>query len=85
MHLNIKNDEAHRLAKELARLTGESMTQAVIQALEARLEDERRQRVEKRGSLASQIEGIVARVQALPVLDERPGNDILYDEDGLPK
>ncbi len=85
MHLNIKNDEAHRLAKELARLTGESMTQAVIQALEARIEDERRRKIEERGDLKSQIEEIVARVSALPVLDDRPGDAILYDENGLPK
>ncbi len=26
MHLNIKNDEAHKLASELADLTGESLT-----------------------------------------------------------
>ena len=28
-HLNIKNDEAHKLATELADLTGESLTSAV--------------------------------------------------------
>ena len=28
MHLNIKNDEAHKLATELAELTGESLTSA---------------------------------------------------------
>ena len=28
-HLNIKNDEAHKLATELAGLTGESLTAAV--------------------------------------------------------
>jgi hypothetical protein len=29
MHLNIKNDEAHKLARELAGLTGESLASAV--------------------------------------------------------
>ncbi len=33
MHLNIKNDEAHKLATELAGLTGESLTAAVTLAL----------------------------------------------------
>lgn len=37
MGLNIKNGDAHRLAHELAELTGESMTQAVIKAVEERL------------------------------------------------
>ena len=38
MSLNIKNDTAHRYAQELANLTGESMTQAVTEALRERLE-----------------------------------------------
>ena len=35
--LNIKNREAHQMAEELSRLTGESMTTAVIIALRERL------------------------------------------------
>ena len=85
MHLNIKNDDAHRMAKELSRLTGESMTEVVIRALEQRLEDERRRRMERREGLESRIEAIVTRVQARPVLDDRSGDEILYDRDGLPK
>jgi len=42
--LNIKNEETHRLAQELARLTGESMTAAVTEALRERLERVRRER-----------------------------------------
>ena len=38
MALNIKNPEAHKLAEELARRTGENMTEAVTQALRERLE-----------------------------------------------
>jgi antitoxin VapB len=44
MHLNIKNDEAHWLATELAQLTGESLTLAVTLALRERLARERRRR-----------------------------------------
>ncbi len=44
MHLNIKNDEAHKLATELAELTGESLTSAVTLALRERLARERRRR-----------------------------------------
>jgi antitoxin VapB len=36
--LNIKNAETHRLVKELAALTGESMTAAVTNAVRERLE-----------------------------------------------
>ena len=35
--LNIKNREAHQMAEELSRLTGESMTTAVTIALRERL------------------------------------------------
>jgi antitoxin VapB len=38
MSLNIKNPEAHRLAAELAAVTGESLTAAVTAALRERLE-----------------------------------------------
>ena len=44
MHLSIKNDEAHKLATELAGLTGESLTSAVTLALRERLARERRRR-----------------------------------------
>ena len=42
MALNIKSAETDRLARELAALTGESITEAVTRALEQRLEDQRR-------------------------------------------
>ena len=38
MSLNIKDPEAHRLARSLAAETGESMTRAVVEALRERLE-----------------------------------------------
>ena len=44
MALSIKTDEADRLARELSRLTGENMTEAVTRALAERLERLRRAR-----------------------------------------
>ena len=85
MHLNIKNDEAHRLAKELAGLTGTSMTEAVIDALEKRVGEERRSRIEARGDFAARIRTIQKRVRSRPVLDDRPGDEMLYDAGGLPQ
>ena len=41
MSFNIKNDETCRLADELARLTGETMTSAMTVALRERLQRER--------------------------------------------
>ena len=37
MSLNIKNEKTHRQAKELARLAGETMTEAVDRAVAERL------------------------------------------------
>ena len=44
MSLNIKNPETHRLATDLARLTGETLTQAVTEAVRERLARISRQR-----------------------------------------
>ena len=44
MSLNIKNEETCRLAGEMARLTGETMTGAITVALRERLEREKRER-----------------------------------------
>jgi antitoxin VapB len=41
MALSIKTDEADRLARELARLHGETLTEAVTKALRERLERDR--------------------------------------------
>ena len=85
MSLNIKNEETCRLAGELARLTGETMTGAITVAVRERLEREKRER------------SVEARVQALREIAERcakllgPGpssvehGDMLYDQRGLPK
>ncbi|MCE9623703.1 MAG: type II toxin-antitoxin system VapB family antitoxin [Actinomycetia bacterium] len=80
MALSIKNDKADQLARELSELTGESLTEAVINALEQRLESERRAQVRRR-SLAD----ILAVAHSLPILDHRTTDEILgYDENGLP-
>ena len=83
MHLNIKNHEAHRLAAELADLTGESLTAAVTCALRDRLERERRRR--SGVSVAERLMDIGRRYAALPDAVGRTPEDILgYDENGLP-
>jgi antitoxin VapB len=60
MSLNIKNDEADRLARELAGLTGETVTGAVTQALRDRLDRERHKR--KRKATTEQLMAIAADV-----------------------
>ena len=43
MGLNIKNEETHRLAVQLAELTGETVTKAVTVAIRERIERVQRQ------------------------------------------
>ncbi|GAB5519137.1 MAG: hypothetical protein RhofKO_13880 [Rhodothermales bacterium] len=82
MHLNIKNDNAHRMAKELSLLTGESMTEAVTKAIAKRLDTVR---AAQQASQAERVQAILARAAERAVLDETPGDMLLYDEAGLPK
>lgn len=82
MALSIKSDEADRLARELAEVTGESLTHAVTEALRERLE---RERARASGDIERRLELLAADVAKLPVLDHRPADEILgYDEHGLP-
>lgn len=83
--LNIKNAETYRLVRELADLTGESMTGAVTEAVRERLE--RLTATEDKAGMAERIQAIAADIRArLPddFFDIDHG-DLLYDEDGLPK
>ncbi len=85
MSLNIKNEETHQLARELAALTGESMTGAITVALRERLKREIHERsVETR---VQELRSIGRRCARL--LKDGPSavehGDYLFDEDGLPR
>jgi antitoxin VapB len=85
MSLNIKNKEAHRLAEELAKLTGETLTAAVTIAVRERLGRVRRQR--RSVSLADRLLAIGRDCAAhlkKPFRSAEHG-DLLYDETGLPR
>ncbi|MBI4883452.1 MAG: type II toxin-antitoxin system VapB family antitoxin [Actinobacteria bacterium] len=80
MALSIKNDRADQLARELAALTGESLTDVIVNSLEQRLAEERRSRRRRRS-----IDDLIDDFKRLPVLDARSEDEILgYDENGLP-
>lgn len=84
MSLNIKNEQTHRMARELSRLTGESLTAAVNTAI--------RERLEKVRGIGK--EDMLARIMRIaeecgprwkePYRSMDHG-DLLYDEKGLPK
>lgn len=83
MHLNIKSDEAHKLATELARLTGQSISKAVTQAIQLQLERERKRR--NRDELTAELLKIGDRCARFQRSDERPHGEVLYDDDGIPQ
>jgi antitoxin VapB len=78
--LSVKNEEADRLARELAGTTGESITEAVLVALRERLERERGRR-----GVADALTRLVEELAGYPVLDPRPADQILGYDDGLPR
>jgi antitoxin VapB len=84
MSLNIKNGEAHQLARELAALTGESMATAVTEAVRERLDRVRR---ERNTALSDRLlvigKDCAARLKE-PFRSAEHG-DLLYGEDGLPR
>ena len=84
MSLNIKSEEAHRLAQELARLTGESMTAAVTQAMRERLDRVRRERAVGLAERLLAIGKDCAAHLKEPFRTVDHG-DLLYDESGLPR
>lgn len=82
MAISIKNDEADRLARELSALTGETLTEAITEALRERLE---RTRARDADELRRRLDRLRAELAALPVLDDRTPDEIIgYDEHGLP-
>ena len=83
MALSIKNEEADRLARELAALTGEGLTEAVINALKERLRRERGRVYPV--PLREELAEIRERCAKLPVRDDRSPDEIIgYDADGIP-
>lgn len=85
MALHISNPKANRLARKLAKQKGETLTDAVIRALEERLERNASTKQADREARKAAILEIVRDFNKLPVLDNRSPDEILgYDENGLP-
>jgi antitoxin VapB len=84
MGIRLKSAKIEQLAREVAQLSGESLTQAIIHALEERLEQLKARRSATR--LAEEILQISQRCSALPNLDQRNPDEIVgYDGTGIPK
>ncbi len=80
MGMNIKNEEAHRLASELASIYGETLTEAVTVALRERLA---RATKEDRGKRMRELARQFKELAPTGMTSEN-ATDFLYDELGLP-
>ena len=87
MALSIKNPEADELARELARLKRMPITDAVIEELRRGVKREKSKPRSKQESdeIYDKLMEIGRHMSALPILDPRRPDDIMYDEFGLPK
>jgi antitoxin VapB len=78
--LYIKNPAAHRLAEQVSRRLGVTLTEAVISALEDKLQKT------ARTLNRAEVDALCARLTALPVIDARTPDEILgYDAIGIPR
>jgi antitoxin VapB len=86
MALNIRDPEVHSLARALADATGQTMTNAIKDALRDRLAAVVNAEKEDREARFAAIMDRGRRFRALPTADSRPLHDIVeYDDDGLPR
>ena len=82
MQLNIKNHEAHALARQLAKASGKSLTEVVTHAL--RLELARSRNAQTMTQALMQISKDSAG-RFKPPLDTLDHAALLYDDKGLPR
>ena len=83
MPISIKNDQTEILARKLAELTGETLTEAVRAAVAERYDRLRRARSGR--SLADELNAIALRCARRPAISQLSDDEILgYDESGVP-
>jgi len=83
--LNIKNEEAYRLVRELAELRGESMTQVIIEIAREAIEREQGRAIREDRTAYWLAKGKEIRSRASDEWLNLDHGDMLYDEHGLPK
>ena len=83
MALSIKDPEADRLVRELAAVTGESITDAARTAFAERLQRVRSRSVSETDR--ARVQDIIDRARKREIVDTRTEDEILgYDENGIP-
>ncbi len=83
MPISIKNDQTELLARQLAELSGESLTEAIRVAVSERYERLRQARAGR--SLEDELNAIALRCAKRPIISQMTDDEILgYDEFGAP-
>jgi antitoxin VapB len=87
MAINIKRKETEQLAKEVAKLAGETQTEAITKALRERRDRLRRERGISLSERLVEIGRDAAKHWKEPYrsMTHEQLDDLLYDENGLPK
>jgi antitoxin VapB len=82
--LNIKSEDAYRLASRLSELTGESLTTVVTKALRSELD--REQRLRDKATLRARLLALADEISADMPRDVTSDHSWLYDDEtGLPR
>lgn len=82
MALSIRNPRAEELARKIAEMSGENITQVILHALENHIEKLRGQRLYP--DKVEEIMSISSRCSSLPDIDKRSPDEILgYNEIGV--
>lgn len=85
MSMNIKDETAHAMARELAGLLETSLTGAVRAALARELERVRKEQADPARHTKDRLHELALQCAALPDLDDRTPDQIVgYDPTGLP-
>jgi antitoxin VapB len=84
MALSLKDQETVGLARQVASLTGETLTEAVRGALRERLRNEQIKRGQRPAVDWAVIDALLARFDALPVLDTRSDDEIVGHGEDVP-
>lgn len=90
VQLNIKNEETRRMAERVAAATGQTITEAVTDALRRRLQEVEHDQANSADALRERDHEFYALIAgtrqrwkgAMLSIDHA---DVLYDEDGLPR
>lgn len=85
MGMNIKNDEAHAMARELAHLENTTVTDAVSTALREALANRHALTAGRLERAQDTLARMRSRLAASPGPALHEVNDALYDDEGLPR